>query len=339
MKKRVLISDIAKALGISVTTVSFILNDKAKEKRISDAMTKRVLDYVKKVGYKPNQLAKSLRTGQTKILGLLVEDIANPFFSNVAKYIERQAYDAGYHIIYCSMNNDGQKAKELIQMFMDRQVDGFIITPSEGLEDTIANIRQNNIPVVLFDRYIPTVDTHYVVSDNKKGAYEATKHLLENENKRVGLISLYSNQTQMRDRLEGYMQAMDEFQLQSYIKKLQLGAPEQDAKDQILEFIVDNKMDGVLFSTNYLAVSGLKALKEHRIPLPRMAAFDEHTLFKLHDPSITVVSQNIEQLTKELIQTLVADIAGRSKELRKITIPCELIIRESSVVTLPEQIS
>lgn len=168
MKKRVLISDIAKALGISVTTVSFILNDKAKEKRISDALTKRVLEYVEKVGYKPNQLAKSLRTGQTKILGLLVEDIANPFFSNVAKYIERQAYSAGYHIIYCSMNNDENKAKELIQLFMDRQVDGFIITPSEGLEETISNIKQNNIPVVLFDRFIPTVDTSYVVSDNKK---------------------------------------------------------------------------------------------------------------------------------------------------------------------------
>src|SRR5690606_26663709 len=111
---------------------------------------------------------------QTKILGLLVEDIANPFFSNVAKFIERQAYAAGYHIIYCSMGNDTQKAKELIQMFMDRQVDGFIITPSEGLEDTVDHIRQSNIPVVLFDRFIPSVDTHYVVSDNKAGAYEAT---------------------------------------------------------------------------------------------------------------------------------------------------------------------
>lgn len=155
MKKRILISDIAKALGISVTTVSFILNDKAKEKRISEALTKRVLDYVKKVGYKPNELAKSLRTGKTKILGLIIEDISNPFFGNIARLIESKVYEQGYRIIYCSTNNDVEKAKELIQMFYDRQVDGFIITPSDGLEDTVKQLQQNNIPVVLFDRYFP----------------------------------------------------------------------------------------------------------------------------------------------------------------------------------------
>ncbi|WDF68184.1 LacI family DNA-binding transcriptional regulator [Sphingobacterium oryzagri] len=331
MKKRVLISDIAKALGISVTTVSFILNDKAKEKRISEALTKRVLDYVKKVGYKPNQLAKSLRTGQTKILGLLVEDIANPFFSNVAKHIERRAYEAGYHIIYCSMDNDESKAKELIQLFIDRQVDGFIITPSEGLEETISHIKQSNIPLVLFDRFVPSVYTNYVVSDNKHGSYEATKHLLEGQNKRIGLISLYSNQTQMRDRLDGYMEAMDEFRMQSFIKKLHMETPDEEAKDQINEFVVDNKLDAVLFATNYLAVKGLKALKSCKVALPKMVAFDEHTLFKLHDPSITVVSQDIEQLTRELIHTLIAEIEGKLKEPRQLTIPCELIIRESSI--------
>jgi len=330
MKKRVLISDIAKALGISVTTVSFILNDKAKEKRISDALTKRVLDYVNKVGYKPNQLAKSLRTGQTKILGLLVEDIANPFFSNVAKHIERRAYETGYHIIYCSMDNDEHKAKELIQLFMDRQVDGFIITPSEGLEDTISHIKQSNIPLVLFDRFVPSVETNYVVSDNRRGSYEATKHLLESNNKRIGLISLYSNQTQMRDRLDGYMEAMDEFRMQSFIKKLNLETSEEESHEQIIDFVVDNKLDAVLFATNYLAVDGLKALKEHKAALPKMVAFDEHTLFKLHDPSISVVSQDIEQLTRELIQTLIAEIEGKLKEVRQLTIPCQLIIRESS---------
>lgn len=330
MKKRILISDIAKDLGISVTTVSFILNDKAKEKRISDALTKRVLAYVEKVGYKPNQLAKSLRTGQTKILGLLVEDIANPFFANVAKFIERQAYNLGYHIIYCSMDNDEHKAKELIQLFMDRQVDGFIITPSDGLEETIQHIKQNNVPVVLFDRFIPTVDTSYVVSDNKKGAHEATTHLLAQGNKRIGLVSLYSNQTQMRDRLEGYMQAMDAYHTESFIKKLKMDNDDVDSQEQILSFVLENNLDAVLFATNYLAITGLKAFKSKQLALPKMVAFDEHTLFKLHDPSITVVSQDIEQLTLELIQVLIAEIKGTLKETRKVVIPCELIVRESS---------
>ncbi|WP_312138594.1 LacI family DNA-binding transcriptional regulator [Sphingobacterium sp.] len=333
MRKRILISDIAKTLGVSVTTVSFILNGKAKEKRISESLTKRVLEYVKKVGYKPNQLAQSLRTGQSKILGLIVEDISNPFFSNIAKYIERIAYENGYHIIYCSMDNDPTKAKELIQLFYDRQVDGYIITPPEGLEDTLSNLNKNNVPLVLFDRYVPQLETHYVVLDNFNGAFEATKHLLDNpKNKKVGFVSLYSNQTQMRDRLEGYMKAIDDYQQQAYIKKVRLDEDEESAVEQLYEFIHDNNLDAVLFATNYLAIDGLKAVKENGIKLPNMVAFDDHTLFKLHDPDISVVTQDTVAIANELIHTLLNEIKGKNKELQKIVIPCELLVRGSSAI-------
>ena len=334
MGKRILISDIAKNLGVSVTTVSFILNGKAKEKRISDGLTKRVLDYVKKVGYKPNQLAQSLRTGQSKILGLIVEDISNPFFSNIAKYIERIAYDNGYHIIYCSMDNDETKAKELIQLFYDRQVDGYIITPPEGLEDTLANLLKNNVPVVLFDRYIPQLDSHYVVLDNFNGAFDATKHLLQNpENKRVGFVSLYSNQTQMRDRLDGYMKAIDEFQQQAFIKKIKMDEQEELSIEQLYEFINTNRLDAVLFATNYLAIEGLKAIKKFHLDFPKIVAFDDHTLFKLYEPSISVVTQDVSEIANELIHTLLNEIKGKNKEVQKIVIPSELQIRGSSIIT------
>ncbi len=333
MRKRILISDIAKNLGVSVTTVSFILNGKAKEKRISEGLTKRVLEYVKKVGYKPNQLAQSLRTGQSKILGLIVEDISNPFFSNVAKYIERIAYDNGYHIIYCSMDNDETKAKELIQLFYDRQVDGYIITPPENLEDTLSNLIKNNVPLVLFDRYIPQLETNYVVLDNFKGAFDATSHLLANPaNKRVGFVSLYSNQTQMRDRLDGYMRAIDEYQQQAYIKKVKMDEDQESAIDQLYEFISSNQLDAVLFATNYLAIDGLTAVKKYKIKLPKMVAFDDHTLFKLYEPSISVVTQDTSAIANELIHTLLNEIKGKNKELQKIVIPSELLIRDSSTI-------
>src|SRR5690606_34068202 len=197
MKKRLSISDIANNLGVSVTTVSFIVNGKAKEKRISDALTKRVLDYVKKVDYKPNQLAKSLRTGKSKSIGLLVEDISNPFFANIADRIEKLAYDHGYHIIYCSMKNDEQRAKELIQLFYDRQIDGFIIAPTEGLSDDINNLLKSSVPVVLFDRPLADVETHTVISENVEGAYQGTLFLLEQKNaKRIGFVTTNSTQSQ-----------------------------------------------------------------------------------------------------------------------------------------------
>ncbi|PVH24084.1 LacI family DNA-binding transcriptional regulator [Sphingobacterium corticibacter] len=334
MSKRILISDIAKSLGVSVTTISFILNGKAKEKRISDALTNRVLEYVKKVGYKPNQLAQSLRTGQTKILGLLVEDISNLFFANIAKHIEESSYASGYHLLYCSMGNDTVKARELIQLFYDRQVDGFIITPTEGLEDVVALLLKNNVPVVLFDRYIPQVETNYVVSDNFNGSFRATKHLLENEdNRRIGFVSLYSDQTQMRDRMDGYMKALDQYQRQAYIKKIQIDEQEDIAMAQIFEFIEDNKLDAVLFATNYLAITGLKVNKKYG-KLPAMVAFDDHTLFKLHEPAISVVSQRIETIAEELVKVLLRQIRNPQADVKHIVVPCDLKIRDSSTAKI-----
>ncbi|WP_293956348.1 MULTISPECIES: LacI family DNA-binding transcriptional regulator [unclassified Sphingobacterium] len=332
MKKRILISDIAKALGISVTTVSFILNDKAKEKRISEALTKRVLDYVKKVGYKPNELAKSLRTGKTKILGLIIEDISNPFFGNIARLIESKVYEQGYRIIYCSTNNDVEKAKELIQMFYDRQVDGFIITPSDGLEDTVKQLQQNNIPVVLFDRYFPGLETDYVGADNFQGAFDASDHLCQQGYKRIGFVSLYSDQTQMKERAEGYLKAMDNNKQQSFIQKIQMDASDEEAMEALREFICENRLDAVLFSTNYLAISGLKASKKYNFPMPAVIAFDDHTAFKLVEPSITVVSQPIKDIAENLINILLLRLQGKIKATRKMVLPCELKVRESTKV-------
>ncbi|MDR6737761.1 MULTISPECIES: LacI family DNA-binding transcriptional regulator [unclassified Sphingobacterium] len=332
MKKRILISDIAKALGISVTTVSFILNDKAKEKRISEALTKRVLDYVKKVGYKPNELAKSLRTGKTKILGLIIEDISNPFFGNIARLIESKVYEQGYRIIYCSTNNDVEKAKELIQMFYDRQVDGFIITPSDGLEDTVKQLQQNNIPVVLFDRYFPGLETDYVGADNFQGAFDASDHLCQQGYRRIGFVSLYSDQTQMKERSEGYLKAMDNNKQQSFIQKIQMDASDEEAMEALREFICENRLDAVLFSTNYLAISGLKASKKYNFPMPAVIAFDDHTAFKLVEPSITVVSQPIKDIAENLINILLLRLQGKIKATRKMVLPCELKVRESTKV-------
>ncbi|SFB82818.1 LacI family transcriptional regulator [Parapedobacter composti] len=330
MKKKILISDIARDLGVSVTTVSFILNGKAKEKRISEGLTKRVLDYVQKVGYKPNELAKSLRTGKTKIIGLIIEDISNPFFANIARLIEAKAYSKGYRIIYCSTDNQPEKTIELIQLFRDRHVDGYIITPSEGVKDTIQSLVSSQLPVVLFDRYIPGLNTSYVVSDNIKGAYDATAHLAQQGYKRIALVTLYSSQTQMRDRMDGYMRAIDTYKLQPYVKKVNMGDDEETTISSFSAFLADQEPDAVFFATNYLAIIGLKALKQHRVSMPAVASYDDHTLFKLFTPTITAVSQPIEGIADELINTLLNQLDGNAKENRQVVLPSTLIIRESS---------
>lgn len=328
MKKRLSISDIAKNLGISVTTVSFILNDKAKEKRISDAMAKRVLDYVKKVGYKPNQLAKSLRTGKSKTIGLLVEDISNSFFSSIADRIEKMAYDHGYHILYCSMNNDENRAKELIQLFYDRQIDGFIIAPTEGLKDVIQHLLNNNVPVVLFDRVIEGLVVSSVVSENMEGAFLGTQSLfVDKKASKVGFVTINSNQQQMKGRLDGYMKAVDEAGGDFSIKKINRMQSEEDTVEEMRAFILDNKLDAVLFATNYLAISGLKAIKQFNLSIQYIVSFDDNTVFSLVDPPVSAIAQNIEEIALSSVNILVNEIKGKNKGIQQLVIPCTFVKR------------
>ncbi|NGM64674.1 LacI family DNA-binding transcriptional regulator [Sphingobacterium sp. SGR-19] len=328
-KKRISISDIAKAMGTSITTVSFILNGKAKERRISDALNKRVLDYVKKIGYKPSQLIRK-PAGRTKVLALLLENITDPLFSEVGRHIEKMGAASGYHVLYFDTSNDANKTMQHIQLCIEKEFDGLILVPPEDFEEAADKTKQH-IPMVLFDRFLPTVKTSYVVSDNRRGAYDATKHLLEQENKRVGLVSLYSNQTHIRSRLDGYMDAMDEFRMQPFIRKLSAESPMREMEEQMVEFIGDNKLDAVLFANHHLAINGMKAIDGQVAVLPRIVAFDDHALFTLHSPAVSVVAQNAEQIAEELMRTLTLEIEGKLKEARGVLVPSMLVIRESSI--------
>lgn len=329
-KKRILISDIAKNLGVSVTTVSFILNGKAKEKRISERMTKRVLDYVQRVGYKPNQLAQSLRTGQTKTIAFLVGDISNPFFTNVAKHLETLADAQGYHLLYSSLGEDAEKAKNLIRLFYDRQIDGLILTPKTGLEDIVGDLLQKKVPLVLFDRYLPGINASCVVSDNLDAAYKATRHLLQDSaNRRVGFVASYSNQTHMRDRLAGYMKALDEFQRQAYIRKIHRHEDRDVAAELIREFVEENRLDAVFYASNYLGIAGLKVARKIG-RMPATVVFDDHILFKMHEPPVTAIAQDIPLMAEELIKALLKQIKDTAKEPKKVVVRTQMKWRDSS---------
>lgn len=328
MKKRLSISDIANDLGISVTTVSFILNGKAREKRISESLTKRVQEYVKKVGYKPNQLAKSLRTGKTKSIVLLVEDISNPFFANIADHIEQQAYEHGYHIIYCSVKNDEQRAKELINLFYDRQIDGFIIAPTEGLSDVINVLLKRDVPVVLFDRPLVDVDAHTVITENEKGAFDGTMFLLqEKKAKRIGFVTITSSQSQMKGRLEGYMKAVDSVGMDLLVKKINPSQKDEEVVDQLRDFIQDNKLDAIFFATNYLAINGLRAIKKYKLDIEKLVSFDENAAFELVEPPVSAISQNIPEIAKQVVRILLSQINGKLESVEKVVVPCKLIAR------------
>ena len=338
MKKKLSIVDIANSLNISKTTVSFILNGRAREKRISEELVERVLKYVKEVGYKPNSLAKSLRTGKSNIIGLLVQDISNPFFATIARQIEDRAYKNGYKIIYSSTDNDTQKTQELIAMFRDRHVDGYIIVPPEGIEEDINSLIKDGLPVVLFDRYLPNVKTDYVVVNNLFSTYNATRYLLDKGYKNIAFISFNSQQTQMLDRLDGYKKAITEGKLKAVIKELEVVQDEKLILAPILDFIKEHpETEAILFGNNQLATCGLKVFRDLGKKIPddiALISFDDHEVFELCNPPVTAIAQPIDEIADQVITILLNRLNTTSEAEnsanQQITLPADLKIRKST---------
>ncbi|MXV15627.1 LacI family DNA-binding transcriptional regulator [Hufsiella ginkgonis] len=342
MKKRISIRDLAAQLDVSVTTISFILNGRAEEKRISAQLVERVLKHVKEVGYRPNSLARSLRTGKSHIICLMVEDIANPFFANIARLIEERAYKSGYKIMYCSTDNSLVKTREMIHMFRERHVDGFIIAPPEGVDEEINALINDGRPVILFDRTLPQVSTDHVMIDNAASTYLAVKHLVAEGFKNIAFITLDSLQSQMQGRLEGYERALREHNLNFHIKEVAFTLDEENTIRHIAAFLQRKKeVDAILFGTNYLAIRGLKAinqLKGQIAPKLGIVAFDDHDLFELNSPSITAIAQPIEEMADKVITLLLNKLnsLNKKKPNQSVLMNTKLVIRESSKGAGPE---
>lgn len=338
-KKKVSIKTIAENLNISVTTVSFVLNGKAKEKHISKELTQKVLDYAKAVNYKPNQIAQSLRTGKSQILVVMVEDISNSFFSKLARIIEDIAYEKGYKVIFCSNENDDEKSVELISLFKFRQVDGFIIVPSPGIKSTIEELIEENIPVVLLDRYFAGLDCNSVVIDNEQATYNATNHLIANNFKNIGFVTTDSEQSQMKERLLGYEKAISNAGFGAQVLKIPYNeTSDGKAKSFIKTFVEKSKsMDAIFFSTNYLTQAGLEVFKEnvpHLIQDLGIMTFDDNELFKIYSPTISAVAQPLHEISTEVMKLLLPLL--KHKDLKEVTtknilLQAELKIRESSL--------
>ncbi len=336
-KKRHSLKDIAKELNVSVTTVSFVLNGKGKEKKISDEVIKKILDYTKKINYRPNLVAQSLRTGKTKILVFMVEDISNYFFSKIARIIEDIAYKEGYKVLFCSNENNDERSRELITLFYERQVDGFIIIPSPGIKDSIEMLISNNIPVVLFDRYFEDLDTNYVVIDNEHSTHHGTQHLVGQQYKNIGFITIDVDQIQMKGRLDGYLKAVEENGMQSHVLKIPYSETgSKHGKKQINQFLEKNPdLDAFFFATNYLTQIGLEVLREdhpERLQNMGIITFDDNDLFKIYSPSISAVAQPLKKIGKELMKIMMEMLQSDKgiKSTRHVVLDTKLIPRESS---------
>ena len=339
MKGKNSIHTIAKELGVSATTVSLVLNGVGKENRLSNELIEKIQKHLRKIDYQPNVLAQALRTGRTNVIGMLVEDISDPFFSAIARGVEIGLEDSGYNIFFMITKNKLENSILRLDTLKGYNVDGYIIAPPPGSEKEIEKLISLSKPVVLYDRYFPSLDTCNVAVDNREGAYGGVMELINNNYKQVAFVTLLSNQMQMADRKSGYIAVISQIiQSTGLVLEVPYNLDMASASRMIKDFLVKNKnIDAVFFGTNYLAVSGIRALRELGLKIGQdigVVGFDDDTNFAFFSPAVTVVAQPEIEISRTIVKNILSALSTNNICLSGTTLlPTKLIKRESSQKT------
>jgi len=340
--KKTSLNDIAQQLGVSKTLVSFVLNGRGKEFRISDDICKKVLDAAKEMNYQPNRIAQGFRTGKTKTIGLVIADIANPFFGKLGREVEQEASKHGYRVIFCSSDENAEKFKQQIAMLQQSQVDGYIISPPINSEEQIKMLIRSHVPLVLIDRFFPAIDSNYIVVDNLEASYKATSHLLALGRKRIANITLNMDLINMKERTEGYKNALIDNGItpdNDLIKILPFSHDNADVIKAINELVGDKnnlKADAILFSTSKLGVMGIECISSLGLKIPddvAIVSFDNVDAYKICVSPVTVIGQPLQEIGQKAVAILLDEILGKRKagnKTQKLKLLTELIIRKSS---------
>ena len=274
--KKISLKDIAEAAGVSTALVSFVLNGKKKEYRVGEETAQRILKIANEMNYQPNLAAKSLRSGKTKTIGLVVSDISNPFFSQLARVLEDEATKRGYTVLFGSSDEDKDKMTRVVSNLINKGVDGLIIVPCDNSEKSIASLVNNNIPIVLFDRYFPEINVSYVALNNFNASYISTKHLLNAGYNAPCMVAYDVNLIHMKERIRGYKKAMDE------------------AGKRNLANVVFLRQD-----------APIKDMGEGIIGKIGLVGFDGNPVFDFFDAPISYIQQPIDVLVQKALEILI----------------------------------
>ena len=336
MAKKSTISDIARALGVSKALVSFVLNGKSKEKRISDEMTARVIEVAKELNYAPNYHARSLRRGRSNTLGLIVADISNPFFAKLAHHIEIEASRYNYKIIISNSDEQREKFATQLDLLKNGQVDGFILTPPIGSEEALHKLRRERVPFVVVDRRFEALPGYYVVIDNYRAAFDATERLIANGCRNVALLNVNNELLTMRQRSEGYLDALIRNGLGVRVELIRQ-LPFSHEKERVMAAIrevVAHGADGLLFTTNKIGVLGMECLRELGVRIPeelKLVSFDDTEAYRVSYTPVTAIVQPLEQMSKEAVRLVMESINSKQRENtgETLVLDVEFVYRQS----------
>ena len=337
VQHNVTIKDIAKALKLSVSTVSRAMRDRSE---IKQETRDAVRELATRLNYSPNPIALSLKEKSSKVIGVIVPEIANTFCSSTIAGIEEVAYSRGYHVTIFQSHETYDREVVNIRLVSSRRMDGLIIAMSNETNTFthITELIDRGVPVVMFDRVADTVDCHKVVVNDKLGAYEATVHLIKQGFKKIAHLTISKDLSITQNRLEGFKSALNENSLpvnDEWICHCNFDPADIDLAIRNL-FSGDEKPDAIMASVERIVIRCVAVLKEMGIRIPEDCAligFSDNPLNAYLDPSLSSVSQptlDIGQRSAELLINLIESKAT-SIELQTIQLETILNIRNSSV--------
>ncbi len=338
--KKVSLSDIARELGVSKTLVSLVLNGRGDEVGINKETQQRVVAMAEKMNYKPNLVARGLRLGASKTIGLVIPNIANPFFARIARVVEDEADKYGFRVMSVSSDEKPEKEISLIQVLLERQIDGLILATCLKGKEEIRSLKNDKIPFVLIDRHFPQVKTNYVVVDNRAGAFQVVDHLLRQGYRKIGLLKISpSHITPIRLRHQGYHDALKAHGIRydkKLVKEIPFGSIDEVMEEALRELLQRPvNAEALFFLNNDLTVAGLNVIKKFGLRIPQdvaIVSFDDLQLFRLLYPPITAVAQPWREMGREAVRILMKEIEASRypEEKEQIVLPPEIRIRKSS---------
>ena len=331
----VTIKHIAAALNISISTVSRALHDAYD---VSPETRKKVLALAEELDYNPNPFAVSLVKHETKIIGVLLPEIATPYFSMIVKGIQDVAYNAGYNVMFFISDESLEREKIILKKLSVNSLDGLIMAVSieTNTSEHIQKLMSKGLPVVFFDRVLNDINTSKVVQDDYRGAFNATVHLIQQGCKRIAHLAGPKNLENARQRAQGYFDALEQNGME--IKKnliVYSGFSQEDGLRDMSKLLGLKPVPDAIFAVNdRKAIGAMLALRRYGYKVPDHVAiisFGNTPVSEVMTPTLSTVEQAAYEIGAKSCQLLFAHIKTPSIEPQTVVMPSKLVIRESSV--------
>ncbi len=333
------IKDIARELGISASAVSKALKDSYE---ISEKTKKLVLECAKKHNYQPNPMARSLKQGNSKALGIIIPTIDNNFFSQVINGVESVAYSKGYNIIMTQTHESYELELSNTDLLTIRAIDGLLISLSTETKDIshLKRLHDQGLPIVFFDRVSNEINTHKIIADNFRGAYEATTNLIKAGYRNIAHLTSSINVSITAERLKGYEQALEENGIpvkEHYIKYCPQGGKDVDEVQQALNELLDapDKPDAIFTATDRVTTTTLALLHRMHVKIPTdiaLLGFTNTQLADVLNPPLSQVFQPGFEMGKKATEMLIQLIEARRpvEEFETVVMPAQIFMRDST---------